>query len=209
MSFNLSYPDESLAKRHTSSFTGDLNLVDLALPISFILTSERLLATIAEIILTYIASGYLALAIPFLFAVLYIVQRIYLKTSRQLRNLDLELKAPLFSHFISTNAGLTTIRAFSWTSIVEQENTKLLDMLQRPHYLLFCLQRWLTLILDLVTAGIATLLMGLAVALRNSIDPEYLGVALVSVMGFGQTISGLIAYWTNLETSLQAVERIR
>ena len=146
---------------------------------------------------------------PFLAAILFIHQRVYLKTSRQLRALDLALKAPLFSHFIATAAGLTTVRAFSWTSTVEKQNTKLLDMSQRSHYLLFCLQRWLTLVLDLIIAALATLLVGLAVALRDKIDPSYLGVALVSVMGLGQTLSSLIIFWTNLETSLQAVSRIK
>ncbi|TVY29331.1 ABC transporter [Lachnellula hyalina] len=190
-------------------FTSDLNLIDLALPISFVITSERLLATVADIILTCIASGYLAISVPFLAAILFILQRVYLKTSRQLRALDLALKAPLFSHFIATAAGLTTVRAFSWTSTVEKQNTKLLDMSQRSHYLLFCLQRWLTLVLDLIIAASATLLVGLAVALRDKIDPSYLGVALVSVMGLGQTLSSLIIFWTNLETSLQAVSRIK
>ncbi|KAM7195580.1 P-loop containing nucleoside triphosphate hydrolase protein [Naviculisporaceae sp. PSN 640] len=190
-------------------FTGDLNLVDLALPVSFIITSERLASTVGEIILTCIASGYFALTIPILGCVLYVVQRVYLKTSRQLRTLDLECKAPLFSHFISTSAGLITLRAFSWTAAAEKENVRLLDISQRPHYLLFCLQRWLTLVLDLTTAGMAVLLMGLAVWLRDTIDPGYLGVALVSVMNFGQLFSNLILYWTNLETSLQAVGRIK
>ncbi|KAM7217288.1 multidrug resistance-associated protein 1-like protein 5, partial [Rhypophila decipiens] len=190
-------------------FTTDLNLIDLALPVSFIITSERLTSTVGEIILTCIASGYLALSIPILAVVLYLIQRIYLKTSRQLRTLDLELKAPLFSHFISTSTGLVTLRAFSWTGAAEKENVRLLDISQRPHYLLFCLQRWLTLVLDLITAGMAVLLMGLAVRLRDSIDPGYLGVALVSVMNFGQVLSTLIMYWTNLETSLQAVGRIK
>lgn len=140
---------------------------------------------------------------------MYVVQRIYLKTSRQLRTLELEFKGPLFSHFISTSVGLVTLRAFSWTAAAEKENIRLLDISQRPHYLLFCLQRWLTLVLDLTTAGMAVLLMGLAVRFRDTIDAGYLGVALVSVMNFGQLFSYLIMYWTNLETSLQAVGRIK
>lgn len=60
----------------------------------------------------------------------------------------------------------------------------------------------------MVTAGLATLLMGLAVALRDSMDPGYLGVALVSVMGFGQIVSALILQWTSLDTSLGSVRRI-
>ncbi|CZT10789.1 uncharacterized protein RCO7_05681 [Rhynchosporium graminicola] len=146
--------------------------------------------------------------IPFLAGILYLVQRVYLRSSRQLRILELELKAPLFSNFLSTYSGLTTIRAFSWMSNMESQNMTLLDISQRPYYLLFCLQRWLTLVLDLCTAGLATLLMALAVILRDKMDPGYLGVALVGVMNFGQIVSALITNWTNLETSLGSVDRI-
>lgn len=162
----------------------------------------------AEVVLTCIASGYLALSIPLLVLVLYVLQRIYRATSRQLRVLELQLKAPLFSSFLDTFEGLATIRAFAWTSTAERQLLTALDSSQRPFYLLYCLQRWLTLVLDLVTAGLATLLMGLAVVLRDSMDPGYLGVALVSVMGFGQIVSALILQWTNLDTSLGSVRRI-
>lgn len=158
--------------------------------------------------MTCIASGYLAISIPFVVIILYFLQRIYLATSRQLRILDLEQRAPLFENFIQTSSGLITLRAYSWTAAAERENAALIDASQRPYYLLFCLQRWLTLVLDLVTAGIATFLMGMAVALRNTIDPGFLGVALVSVMNFGQIVSALIVQLTNLETSLGAVQRI-
>lgn len=41
------------------------------------------------------SSVYLAVAYPFLGAILYIVGKFYLRTSRQLRLLDLETKSPL------------------------------------------------------------------------------------------------------------------
>lgn len=178
------------------------------MPISFILTFEKTLAVIAEIVLTCIASGYLAISIPFILLCLFLLQRIYITTSRQLRVLELEQKAPLFENFISTFEGLTTLRAYSWMSVAEARNTILVNDAQRPFYLLFCLQRWITLVLDLVTAAQAIFIVGLAVALRHSIDPGFLGVALTSVMTFGQTASALTLQWTNLETSLGAVQRI-
>lgn len=185
-----------------------MNLVDLTLPISFILASENVLAVIAQITLTCIASGYLAISIPFILACLYLLQRVYITTSRQLRVLELEQKAPLFENFMNTFKGLMTLRAYSWLSVAESRNTVLINNSQRPYYLLFCLQRWITLILDLVTAAQATLIMGLVVALRHTINPGLLGVALTSIMTFGQTASTLTLQWTNLETSLGAVERI-
>lgn len=162
-----------------------------------------------EIVLACIASGYLAISIPFIALALYFLQRVYLATTRQLRVLELEQKAPLFNDFINTFEGLITLRAYSWFSSAEKQNLALLNNSQKPYYLLFCFARWITLVLNLVTAGQATIVMGLSVALRHDIDPGYLGVALVSIMSFGQTSTALILQWTNLENSLGAVQRIR
>ncbi len=43
-----------------------------------------------------------------------VLQKYYLRTSRQMRLLDLEAKSPLYSHFIESLSGLVTIRAFGW-----------------------------------------------------------------------------------------------
>ncbi len=139
---------------------------------------------------------------------LYFLQRFYLRTSRQMRLLDLEAKSPLYSDFIASFAGLTAIRAYGWTKDAELENLGRLNESQKPYYLLYCVQRWLTLNLNIIVAAMATLLMGMAVGLRDQIDPGLLGVALTSVMNLGLTLSMLITSWTQLETSLGAITRI-
>lgn len=119
--------------------------------------------------------------------VLFFLQKFYLRTSRQMRLLDLEAKSPLYSHFISSFSGLTSLRAYGWTKLAEAENLHYLDDSQRPFYLLRCVQRWLTMVLNLIVAGLAVLLVGISIALKDSIDPGLLGVALTSIMGIGQT----------------------
>jgi len=84
-----------------------------------------------------------------------VLQKFYLRTSRQMRLLDLEAKSPLYSHFIETLSGLTTIRAFGWTEIFREQNLALLDTSQKPYYLLFCIQRWLGLVHDLLVTALA------------------------------------------------------
>ncbi|KAF6824602.1 Multidrug resistance-associated protein 1-like protein 5 [Colletotrichum musicola] len=190
-------------------FSQDMNLVDLPLPIAFMLALDYFTLAIAELVLTCIATGYLALAIPFLSLALYLIQRIYLQTTRQVRLLDLEAKSPIFSHFIASFTGLVTIRALSWPSRVQAENLDRLAASQRAFYAMASLQRWLLLVLNLTVAGLAVLLVSSAVALRGSIDPGLLGVALVGVIGFGKLLTMLLTYWASLETSLGAVARIR
>nr|XP_036575545.1 Multidrug resistance-associated protein 1-like protein 5 [Colletotrichum truncatum]KAF6782134.1 Multidrug resistance-associated protein 1-like protein 5 [Colletotrichum truncatum] len=190
-------------------FSQDMNLIDLPLPLAFMLAFDYFTLATADLILTCIATGYLVFAIPVLAVVLYSIQRVYLQTSRQIRLLDLEAKSPIFSHFIASFSGLITIRALDWTAKAQAENLERLDRSQRAFYIMGSLQKWLLLVLNLTVAGLAVLVVSLAVALRDSIDPGLLGVALVGITGFGRILTMLLNYWANLETSLGAVARIR
>jgi ATP-binding cassette, subfamily C (CFTR/MRP), member 1 len=156
-----------------------------------------------------VASEYAAISFPIVIAVLYIVQRFYLRTSRQLRFMDLEAKAPLYSQFTECLSGLVTIRAFGWQKAMKDKNQRLLDRSQKPFYLLFAVQRWLTLVLDLIVSAIAIILIILVVKLRGSINSGYVGVALLNVILFSQSIKMLVTFWTNLETHIGAIARIK
>ncbi|KAH8682522.1 P-loop containing nucleoside triphosphate hydrolase protein [Xylariales sp. PMI_506] len=190
-------------------FSQDMTLVDLPLPVSLLTTSEQAIASIGSLILTCISSGYMAICIPVLLVVLFYIQKFYLHTSRQLRLLELGAKSPLYSYFISSFTGLTTMRAFFWTTLSYDEHLRRLDTSQKPFYMLYCVQRWLNLVLDLAVAALSVTLMGISVALRSRIAAGLLGVAMNSTINFGQTLTVVIQLWTELETSLGAITRIR
>lgn len=104
----------------TNLFSQDLNLIDTELPeatlntivcvsiplndtlkcpgdeSSFVLTRvSQVFEAIGQAAVMLTSSLYLAISYPFLAALLYVVQKFYLRTSRQLRLLDLEAKSPL------------------------------------------------------------------------------------------------------------------
>lgn len=121
----------------------------------------------------------------------------------------IEHKAPLYSHFLESINGLATIRSFGWTLPYSTKTLSLLDSAQKPSYLLNCIQRWLTLVLDLVVAILTILLVVFAVTLRGKLNPALLGIALVNMMSLGLNLKGIILAWSQLETSLGAVTRIK
>lgn len=172
------------------------------------LTRAAAVGSVAQVALTCVASGWLAFSIPGLLLLLFFLQKFHLRSSRQMRLLDLEAKSPIFAYFISSFEGLTAIRAYGWTKHAEEANLKRLDRSQKPFYLLWVMQRWLALVLDLTVGGLAILLVGLAVAIKDQIRPGLLGVALTSVMNIGEMLSMLIYMWTMLETSLGAITRV-
>ncbi|KAJ8107918.1 hypothetical protein ONZ43_g6583 [Nemania bipapillata] len=118
-------------------------------------------------------------------------------------------KAPVYTQFLETLSGLVTIRAFGWSASAITTNHSLVDKSQRPFYLLLMVQQWLTLVLNLVTAALAVLIVGLAVRLRDSISASLTGVSLVQLITLAETLKLLIQFWTSLETSLGAVARIK
>ncbi|KAH8664569.1 ABC transporter [Xylariales sp. PMI_506] len=193
----------------TNRFSQDLRLADMALPGAIIASTFQLGACGVVIALAVTAVGYFATVLPVVLIALYFIQRFYLRTSRQLRLLELEAAAPIYSHFIESLHGLVTIRAFGWKDSYQSKNRRLLNTAQKPYYLLFCIQRWLVLVLDLVVAALAVLLVGMAVALRDRLDAGFLGLALVNMMDLSHALTDLVQQWTNLETSLGAIARIK
>ncbi|GME25282.1 Metal resistance protein YCF1-like protein 2 [Neofusicoccum parvum] len=174
----------------------DLALIDMELPSAALGT-------------TTVSSKYMAIVLPFLVLLFYAIQHFYLRTSRQMRLLDIEYKAPLYSQLIETLNGLPTIRAFQWEDKAEKENWSILDDSQRPSYLLYCLQRWLTFAVDMIIALMALILVVMTTTLREQIGPGYMGIALSNILAFSATMKATITSWVSLEVSLGAVARIK
>ncbi|PTB42176.1 hypothetical protein M441DRAFT_78932 [Trichoderma asperellum CBS 433.97] len=190
-------------------FSQDLRLVDIDLPVNLAIFLFDVMTCISVTGLAVGAVSYFAAALPFIIVILLLIQRFYVRTSKQLRILEIEHKAPLYSHFLESINGLATIRSFGWTLPYSTKTLSLLDSAQKPSYLLNCIQRWLTLVLDLVVAILTILLVVFAVTLRGKLNPSLLGIALVNMMSLGLNLKGIILAWSQLETSLGAVTRIK
>jgi ATP-binding cassette subfamily C (CFTR/MRP) protein 1 len=190
-------------------FATDMSLIELQLAGGMVNTVLGVGACIGSAALIAASSNYVGIAIPFVVGILYQLQKFYLRTSRQLRFLELEAQGPLLSHSLETLEGASTIRAFGWEHYSHQRCLELLDRSQRPFYLLLCIQRWLNLVLDLVTAAIATVVVTFAIVLNDNASPSSVGLSLLNVLSFNSLLANLVTSWTLLETSLGAVARCR
>ncbi|KAF4332182.1 ABC transporter integral membrane type 1 [Fusarium beomiforme] len=189
-------------------FSQDIRLCDWQLPFNILLTLMALLVCLASIGVAISAVPYVAIGTPVLAIVLYFLQMLYLRTSRQLRLLEIEQKAPIVSLFLDTIQGMATIHSFGWNSAYVQRCFSLLDTSQKPYYLLFCVQRWLILVLALIATGMEIVVIGVAIALRNWVSAGLVGLAVVHVTTLAKSLSDLVMQWTEMETSLGAVSRI-
>lgn len=96
---------------------------------------------LARLGLTAPASTYMLAAFPIWAITVYAVQRVYLRTSKRIRHLDLEVKAPLYAHFTDALGGIGSLWAFEWQDSSKEENDLVLDNSRHSFYLLYCIQR--------------------------------------------------------------------
>lgn len=192
-----------------SRFSADLHLVDRQLaPAALSLATQAGKLTVqAALLLLASRSPAVALSLPPSILVVWAVQRVYLRTSRRLRVLELDARGAAVSGLLEAVAGAPTARAFGWGPALASRGAEALDASQKPLYLLLCLQRWLGVVLDLLVAAIAV--GTIAIACRGGTTGGQIGVALNVILVANTTLLRLVQSWTGLEISLGAVARVR
>lgn len=102
---------------------------------------------------------------------------------------------------------MATYRASGWVKDGIVLNNYFLDTSQRPAYLLAMIQQWLAFVLGLVVAILAVVVVTLSTQLRS--NTGFTGASLVTLMSFGGTLANIVRSYTQLETSLGAVGRLK
>jgi ABC-type multidrug transport system fused ATPase/permease subunit len=69
------------------------------------------------------------------------------------------------------------------------------------------IQEWLNIILGLITMVIAVVLVTLSIQLHTK--SAFAGASLYSLISLGENLSGIVVFWTRLETCLGAVARLK
>ncbi|KAI7532699.1 multidrug resistance-like protein [Hortaea werneckii] len=209
----LRLPSDSLIKESlgeiTNRFSQDIQIIDTQLPFASLNTFEAFTSFLMQMIIIGVTARITAIFIPICMACVYITQRLYLKTSRRLRLLEIEAKAPLLAYHIETLSGLPTIRAFGFEQAAMKHTIGLLEASQQPFYLLLCVQRWLGFVLDSIIACLVILIVVFALKVGSSASAGLTGAALVTVIACNQTLANLVESWTMIETCLGAVQRIK
>ncbi|KAM0247602.1 hypothetical protein ACHAQJ_009794 [Trichoderma viride] len=190
-------------------FSQDISYVDRQLPAALMTICTQSFKMANQLVLIMSVQKGLALSLPVCIVAVYLVQRIYLRTSRQLRVLELEYQAALYQWFLETAEGVVTIRSFGWSSAAEERSLDALNWSLQPRYALMCVQRWLSLVLNLIVSGIAVGLIALAVKWRGTTTGGDIGAALNLIMVANTTLVRLVESWASLEVSLGAIARLR
>lgn len=189
-------------------YSQDMRLVSNDLPSAAFSTLYAGAFSVMQIGVILSGASYLAIAFPFLLVIFYFVQNYYLRTSWQVRRIDLEMKTPLYTYFSESAAGLSHIQAFGWEKKNIRRGLTLLEQSQRPYYLMLTIQQWLGLVLGLISACLGVTLVALALFVPGGSSETSVGLSFIGLMSLSRTLEVTIIHWARLETSSSALTRL-
>ncbi|KAJ6021906.1 ABC transporter integral membrane type 1 [Penicillium herquei] len=190
-------------------FSQDMQLIDFELPVTALNFVEAISLCIVSLVILCVVGKYITIALPFMLLAIWVLQHGYLRTSRQVRLLDIEAKALLFSQFQETVSGLLVIQSMRWQPQFHKQCLSKLDVTQKPFYMLFCIRQGLNLMLDLIVMLFAVILVAIVTTLKDHFSAGEIGVALTLIISISQNLNTAIESWTQMEISLGAVARVQ
>ncbi|KAF8598207.1 hypothetical protein BDV93DRAFT_498959 [Ceratobasidium sp. AG-I] len=199
--------DKTPSGRILNRFSKDVDTVDAGLQDFMIQVLMQYIALVAAV-------GTIVYAVPFFIVPAILIAYIhlwfakgYITSSRDLRRIESNTRSPIISSFSELVVGIVTVRAFGSEKNFLNNMYKRLDRTQAAtHYYWMC-NRWLLFRFD--SLGALSVLIATAGSLIGGADAGLAGIVIVQAQQYVRGLYWGLRYWTELEQSLNSVERIQ
>ena len=139
----------------------------------------------------------------------YHIQKYFRASAREVNRLEAIAHSPIYAHFSETLAGTSTIRAFGLERLFTQEIYVKVDQSQRALFTQLCLERWLSLRLDIMGVILVGTAAVLAVLSRNTLAPGLAGLSITYAMSVTGALGRAVHAIAELEISMNSVQRMQ
>ena len=207
----LSFFDRTPIGRIINRFSKDIYLIDETIPRSFGSFLNALFGIVLVFsIICYATPLFLTVIIP-MGIFYFVVQRIYVATSRQLKRLESISRSPIFSHFQESLSGASSIRAYKRQNDFILQNEAQLDYNNEAYYPSLCANRWLGLRLEIVGHFVVFFAAMFAVISRelSITNAGLIGLSISYALNVTMSLNWLVRMSSELETNIVAVERVK
>ena len=204
----MSFFDTTPKGRIVNRFAKDVDFVDRSIPLTFAALMRLGFGVIGTIaVISSTSPIFIAVFIP-LSVVYWGVQKIYVRTSRQLRRLESSTRSPIYSWFGEAVSGVSTIKAFQIQDRFIKEIEDKLDTNQSCAEPNIISNRWLSFRLEMLGNLIILFAALFAILGRDSLDPGIVGLSLSYALQITQNLNMLIRQTSQIENNMVSVERI-
>ncbi|KAG9063667.1 hypothetical protein KI688_003778 [Linnemannia hyalina] len=201
--------DTTPVGRIINRFSKDFEVIDTQMMSKMVSLATDALGIVTIIVVVTFVTPTFLIAAALITTAYVVIGAYYITASRELKRIESVTKSPLYSHFGETLIGVSTIRAFGVeTRFMEEVLTKL-DNNNAPYYFLWMCNRWLSIRVDFMGAMV-NFIAGILILLNiERVEAGWAGISLVSTLNIMGLIYWLVRIYTEMEMSLNSVERVQ
>ncbi|XP_066904292.1 multidrug resistance-associated protein 1 isoform X2 [Halyomorpha halys] len=205
----MSFFDTTPQGRILSRFSKDIDIIDNIIPNNL----KEMLTFLSPLIGTLIVISYsiplfMAVIVPIGF-VYYLIQRMYVSASQQIKRLESVSRSPVYSHFGETITGSSIIRAYNAQERFIRESEGKVDDNQVCTFPMIAAGRWLTIRLQTIGSLVVFFTALFTVINKDSSSPGIVGLTVSYALQITVLLDWLVINCTEVETNIVSVERIK
>ncbi|CAF1189317.1 unnamed protein product [Rotaria sordida] len=205
---SLRFYESNPVGRVLNRFSKDQQVVDELLPATFFDTIQILLMVLGSIVIIGMTNPWILLILILIIPIFLWLRRFYLKTSTAVKRIDSVTRSPIYALFSSSLSGLMTIRAFNMENDFVNLFIDKINANTRAFFIFTCSGRWFGFRLDLMTCCLTFLTAILCVALRKSMDPSSVALALSYCINLTTLFQWGVRQSAETENFMTSAERI-
>lgn len=204
----MAFFDTTPQGRIINRFGKDVDVLDSTMPMILRGWITCLLSVAVTFLVIMFATPVAIVPIFVMLCGYYLVQKVYVATSRQLKRLESVSRSPIYSNFGETVAGASVIRAYGLGERFVKESERRVDYNHQATFTAAVSNRWLAIRLEIVGNLVIFAAAILAVMGRDSLSPGLVGLSISYALQVTQTLNWLVRMSSEVETNIVAVERL-
>jgi ABC-type multidrug transport system fused ATPase/permease subunit len=190
-------------------FSKDIEALDQEVAPVAVGVVHCLFSVLTIVILISVITPAFLIAAVFITLIYFIIGKVYINASRDLKRLESVQRSPLYQQFGETLSGMTTIRAYGDERRFIRDNLNQVNTHSRPFIYLWAANRWLSFRVDFVGALVAFLTGVFVILSVGKIDAGAAGLAMTYAVTFTENVLWFVRLYASNEQNMNAVERVK
>ncbi|CAI5755611.1 unnamed protein product [Candida verbasci] len=204
----MSFMDTTPMGRIINRFTKDTDALDNEISENMRFMFQAIAKMIGVFILFIIYIPWVAIAIPFVLFIFFLVANYYQASNREVKRLEAILRSHVYNNVNEMLNGMNTIKAYKNVDRFATISNKLLDQANEATFVVYANQRWIGIQLDILAECVVLLVALLCSMKVFSISPASVGLLLTYSLQMAGELTNLIRTFTAVENDMNSAERV-
>eukprot|EP01113_Clastostelium_recurvatum_P019276 TRINITY_DN2274_c2_g1_i3.p1 TRINITY_DN2274_c2_g1~~TRINITY_DN2274_c2_g1_i3.p1 ORF type:complete len:1681 (-),score=300.18 TRINITY_DN2274_c2_g1_i3:61-5103(-) len=204
----IAFFDSNPLGRIINRFTQDLIMVDEYVAFTLGSFLELCLLVLGVVFVNMLVSPFSLVPMLPLAGLYRFVQRYYLRTSREMKRIEVMTKSPISALFLESLNGMPIIRAHTAQQLFSYKVKRLVDDNARAYFNGLCVDQWLAIRIQFIGNCAVLIACMFTVLSAGTIEPGLAGIALSYALSLTSTLNFLVLVATQVENQAVSVERV-